>query len=179
MSKILLIFSHGDFPNSKVNRVLLDGVTEMPDLTVHNLNVRYPDFTIDVPHEQALLLAHDIIVLQFPMYWYSCPALMKHWIDLVWARHFAYGGGNHKLAGKTLACAISAGGSADDFQPEGFYGYRFEDFLPPFEISAKFCKMVYRPPFYILDALELTPAELQDHVDRYRGWLDELRTLSA
>lgn len=174
MSKILLIFSHGDFPNSKVNRALLDGIKGMSNLTLHNLNQHYPDFSIDVPHEQALLLEHDAIVLQFPMYWYSCPALLKHWIDLVWDRHFAYGGGIYKLAGKTLACAISAGGSPEDFRPEGFYGYRFEQYLHPFETSAKFCKMVYHPPFFILDALELTPATLQVEVDRYRVWLEEL-----
>jgi glutathione-regulated potassium-efflux system ancillary protein KefG len=52
----------------------------------------YPDFAIDIEAEQEkLLTAHDVIALQFPLYWYSTPALLKEWLDLVWLHGFAYG----------------------------------------------------------------------------------------
>ena len=41
--------------------------------------------------EQQRLADHDLIVLQFPLYWYTGPALLKEWLDLVWLQGFAYG----------------------------------------------------------------------------------------
>lgn len=144
-------------------------------VTCHILEEHAADFQFDIPKEQALLLAHDIIVLQFPMYWYSCPALMKHWIDEVWNQGFAYGDGNHKLAGKTLVCATTAGGKEADFLPDGFYGFSVDAFFRPFEVSAKFCQMNYKRPFVVYNALELTDAELAQHADAYVAWLKQLR----
>lgn len=48
---------------------------------------------IDTPYEQALLREHDVIVFQHPLYTYSCPALLKEWLDRVLSRGFASGPG--------------------------------------------------------------------------------------
>jgi len=48
------------------------------------------------------LLEHDRIVLQFPMYWYSMPPLLKKWLDDVLTYNFAYGSKGDKLKGKDL-----------------------------------------------------------------------------
>ena len=61
---------------------------------------RYPDFQIDVEHEQSALLAHDRVIFQFPMYWYSVPPLLKKWLDDVLTYGFAYGSSGDKLAGR-------------------------------------------------------------------------------
>lgn len=173
MSNVLITFAHGNFPASRVNRAMIDGISDLENVTFNNLDEHYPNFQFDVEREQALLVDHDKLVLQFPMYWYSTPALMKHWIDVVWAHKFAYGG-VYKLEGKTLAMAISAGGSTDDFTPDGFYGDHFETYLRPLEMSARFCKMKYQPPFAIFDTDNQSPESLEAHGVDYRQWLSSL-----
>ena len=51
----------------------------------------YPDFKIDVAEEQKHLAAADRIILQFPFYWYSTPALLKQWQDDVLTYGWAFG----------------------------------------------------------------------------------------
>ena len=51
----------------------------------------YPNFDIDVKTEQKILEVSDRIVLQFPIYWYQTPALMKQWFDVVFEYGWAYG----------------------------------------------------------------------------------------
>lgn len=45
---------------------------------MHELHQAYPDWQIDVAKEQQLIEAHDNIVLQFPIYWFSSPPLLKN-----------------------------------------------------------------------------------------------------
>ncbi len=66
---------------------------------------------INVKREQALLSEHDIIVFQHPFYWYSCPAIMKEWMDLVLEYGYAYGPEAHALNGKQWLSAITTGGA--------------------------------------------------------------------
>lgn len=65
--------------------------TQLSNVTVHDLYAHYPDFFIDIPREQALLREHEVIVFQHPLYTYSCPALLKEWLDRVLSRGFASG----------------------------------------------------------------------------------------
>jgi hypothetical protein len=72
-----------------------------------------------VRREQELLLAHDLIVLQHPLYWYSTPPLVKQWIDLVLEYGWAYGEHGIALRGKRLLSVISAGGSESSYGRSG------------------------------------------------------------
>ena len=56
----------------------------MEGVTFVDLYAEYPRFEIDVDREQARLLAHDVIVFQNPLFWYSTPAILKEWQDLFW-----------------------------------------------------------------------------------------------
>jgi len=107
-----------------------------PQARLHDLYETYPDFLLDVPAEQARLNAHEVIVLQFPLYWYSCPALLKEWIDLVWQHGYAYGHEGRALQGKTLACACSTGGRDSAYGPFGSNQFTIDEFLRPFEATA-------------------------------------------
>ena len=81
----------------------------LENVTINDLYEEYPDFFVDVNREQQLLLSHDIIVFQHPFYWYSCPALVKQWEDLVLQHGFAYGAQGSKLIGKWVFTGINAG----------------------------------------------------------------------
>lgn len=67
----------------------------------------------DVKIEQSKLLQADLVILQFPLWWGSFPAMLKGWIDRVCASGFAYGS-HRQLAGKRLLLSVTTGGAADE-----------------------------------------------------------------
>lgn len=92
-AKVLLLYAHPESQDSVANRMLLKPATQLSNVTVHDLYAHYPDFFIDIPYEQELLRQHDVIVFQHPLYTYSCPALLKEWLDRVLSRGFSSGVG--------------------------------------------------------------------------------------
>jgi hypothetical protein len=96
-SRVLILFAHPALEKSRVNRRLIAAVQDLENVTINDLYEQYPDFYIHVKREQELLLSHDVIVFQHPFYWYSCPALVKQWEDLVLQYGFAYGEYRHEL----------------------------------------------------------------------------------
>jgi len=155
-----------------VNRVLWSGTADLPGLTRHDLYETYPDFLVDTPAEQALLLAHEVVVLQFPFYWYSCPALLKEWIDLVWLHGFAYGHQGRALHGKTLAIACTTGGRDEAYGATGHNRFSMTEFLRPWEATAHLCGMQWARPYVVHGAAVLDEPALNEATDGYRRWLD-------
>jgi hypothetical protein len=76
-------------------------VSAIPDADLRSLYDRYPDFDIDIAAEQRALVNARLIVWMHPMFWYSVPALLKHWFDKVLAYGFAYGDGGTALRAST------------------------------------------------------------------------------
>jgi glutathione-regulated potassium-efflux system ancillary protein KefG len=147
--RILLLFAHPAFHKSRINRYMVQAARDIPGLTVHDLYEAYPDFHVDVPREQAALAEHEIIVFQHPFYWYSVPALLKEWEDLVLEYGFAYGAQGTALQGKWLLSAVTTGGSAAAYHVEGVNRYPVRQLLTPFELTARLCGMAYLPPFVV------------------------------
>jgi len=78
--RILILFAHPALEKSRVNCALVRQVQGLEAVTFHDLYEAYPDFDIDIQHEQELLVAHDVVVLQHPFFWYSTPAILKEWM---------------------------------------------------------------------------------------------------
>jgi len=175
ISRILVLFAHPALHKSRVNRVLVSAAREVEGVTVHDLYERYPDFDIAVAHEQELLLGHDVIVMQHPFFWYSVPAILKEWMDLVLEHGWAYGGQGAKLSGKRLMSAVSTGGGDVAYTPEGINRHTMREFLRPIEQTARLCKMVYLPPFLVQGTHRLSDEDIQSHAADYRRLLAALR----
>jgi len=148
-NKILLLFAHPAEQRSRANMELVKNIKQFEGVTIRDLYELYPDFLIDVAYEQELLLEHDVIILQHPFYWYSCPSITKEWMDLVLEHGFAYGDGGNALAGKKMMTAITTGGSEDTYAKDGVHAHDLRKFLLPFEQTAVFCGMEYLPPFVV------------------------------
>lgn len=173
---ILVLFAHPALQKSRVNRMLLDGIRGLPGVTLHDLYEAYPDFQIDVPREQELLRGHDLIVLQHPFYWYSCPALLKEWIDLVLQYNFAFGTEGRELEGKGWMHCLSTGGDTPSYQRDGMNRHTMGEFLVPFEQTARLCHMRYLAPFLVQGThRHLDPADIQPYAEAYRNLLEVLR----
>jgi glutathione-regulated potassium-efflux system ancillary protein KefG len=184
MAKILLLFAHPALEKSRVNRQLVRAVPDLPRLTFHDLYEEYPDFDIDVPREQQLLIDHDLIILQHPFFWYSTPPIIKQWEDLVLEHNWAYGSKGTALQGKKMLSLITAGGSDAAYQPEGYNRYTMRQFLIPLEQTAVLCRMTYLPPYLIHGTHRLTESEIEQEAGRYRRLLtmlhnDEIDLLAA
>lgn len=159
-----------------MNRRLLQAVTGIDAVTVHDLYEAYPDFQIQVKYEQDLLLAHDIIVFQHPFYWYSSPALLKEWQDLVLEHGFAYGHEGTALRGKKMFSAITAGGSEQSYCQEGYNRFSIRQLLAPFEQTARLCGMEYLPPFMVHGTHKLEDSrDIDKHAEDYRTVILALR----
>lgn len=152
MKKILVLFAHPKFERSKVNKALVEKIWKKEGVTFHDLYERYPDFNIDVFIEKKLLSEHDVIIWHHPLYWYSCPPLLKHWIDLVLEFNWAYGPQGNALQGKQAFNVITAGGTREVYCSQGNNNYSINEFLRPFEQTARLCQMDYFPPFGIMGA---------------------------
>lgn len=83
-------------------------------------------FSDDIVAEQKKLEWCDCLVLIFPLWWFSMPAILKGWVDRVMAMGYSYGGGtwydNGHFAGKRAMLAISTGGPEHVFTDRGING---------------------------------------------------------
>lgn len=175
MKSILILFAHPRFEHSRVNKALIEAASKVEGVTIHDLYEHYPDFNIDIVHEQELLFGHEVVIWHHPFYWYSCPPLMKQWIDLVLEYNWAYGPKAFALKGKTALNAITAGGTKDVYCHGGRNNYNVSEFLRPFEQTARLCEMEYLPPFAAMGSHKMTNATLQDYQQQYTRLLHELR----
>jgi glutathione-regulated potassium-efflux system ancillary protein KefG len=175
MKKILIIFAHPAIHKSRIHRRLTESLKNMRGITVNNLYENYPDFYIDIIQEQQLLIEHDIIVWQHPLYWYSSPAILKEWFDLVLQHGFAYGEKGRSLEGKQVLSVISTSGHKDVYTKEGRNRYTINEFLVPFKQTANLCRMEYLPPYVIFGSHSLTPPDIENHIANYKKLMTALR----
>ncbi|MGC1549718.1 MAG: NAD(P)H-dependent oxidoreductase, partial [Rhodanobacter sp.] len=110
----------------------------------------------DVAAEQAKLLWADLVIFQFPMWWFSMPAILKGWFERVYAYGFAYGVGEHSesrwgerygegmLKGKRAMLVVTTGGWADHYSERGING-PIDDVLFPIQHG-----MLFYPGFDVL-----------------------------
>lgn len=168
---VLLIVAHPAFERARVCPALVRAASEVEGVVLHDLYEAYPEFLIDVDAEQRRLVGHEVIALQFPFFWYSTPALLKEWIDLVLTHGFAYGGGGTKLAGKTLVCGLSTGGGPAAYGPDGGNRFTIAEFLRPLEATAHLCGMLWAEPTVVHGAAVLDDAHLDAAARAWAGRL--------
>jgi glutathione-regulated potassium-efflux system ancillary protein KefG len=173
--RILILFAHPAFHKSRVNKKMIAAMNDIEGITFINLYEEYPDFQIDIKKEQDLLLNHDIIIWHHPFYWYSAPAILKEWIDLVLQHGFAYGRMGTALKNKQVLSVITTGGRREAYQTDGFNQYTMRQFLVPFERTVTLCNMNYLPPFVVHGSHLLTEDEINSAARDYRKILISLR----
>jgi NAD(P)H dehydrogenase (quinone) len=115
--------------------------------------------TADITAEQEKLLWADAVILQFPLWWFSMPAILKGWVERVFAYGFAYGVGVHggdrwgdrygegTLLGRRALLSITIGGRAPHYTDRGVNG-ALDDLLFPIQHGILFYPgMDVLPPF--------------------------------
>ena len=158
MSKVIVYFAHPGQRYSHVNKAMQAEAKKVDEVTHVDLYAEYPRFDINQDREQQRLLDHDVIVFQFPLFWYSTPSILKEWQDLVLENGFAYGVGGDKLAGKRLLLAVSAAGPDDAYSTDGYQNFDLRTFLRPLEQTANLCEMIFLAPYVLYGSLKAVKA---------------------
>jgi NAD(P)H dehydrogenase (quinone) len=144
--------------------------------------------TDDVKAEQQKLLWADMLILQFPLWWFTMPAILKGWVDRVYARGFAYGVGEHSdkrwgdrygegvFAGKRAMLIVTTGGWQEHYSPRGING-PIDDLLFPINHG-----ILYYPGYDVLPPFAVYKSDRLDAVgfEAAAGQLRErMRTLAT
>jgi len=143
MKEVLIVSGHPNLDEESFsNRIILECLTNfLPKADIVRLDRAHTHYEFDISLEQERLKKADVIVFQFPMFWYGLPALMKKYIDDVFAHGFAYGSTGTYLKDKTLLVSFTTGGAESDYRYDGEQRYPIEDFLPFLKNLAWYCDM--------------------------------------
>ena len=174
MKKILILFAHPALQRSRINKKMIEVLNQFPDVTLNDLYENYPDLHIDIKREQELLLAHDIIIMQHPFYWYSTPAILKEWQDMVLQHGWAYGHEGQMLAGKTMMNVVTTGGPEKAYSQDGYNHFTMRQLFAPLEQTATLCRMRYLAPFVIHGTHRMDKETLNKHLVDYKTLLKSL-----
>lgn len=173
MHNVLVLAAHRTPDRSRINRTVINRLSSLKNITIHELIREYPDFRIDVEYEHRLLSVHQTVVLLFPFYWYSAPAILKEWQDAVLTPGFAYAGGT-ALKGKHLLVATSTGAGPEAYSAEGINKHSVEALLLPIENMAHRTGMIWHKPQLIQNVDNLDDGALAVETDNLITRLSQL-----
>ncbi|MFE3189563.1 NAD(P)H-dependent oxidoreductase [Nocardia sp. NPDC059240] len=144
--------------------------------------------TADVRGEHDKLLWADTVVFQFPLWWYTMPAILKGWVDRVFTYNFAYGVGEHNdikygerfgegtLAGRRALLSVTVGGPESHYAARGING-PIEDLLFPIQHGILYYPGIEVLPPFVLYRTDRMTAE--DFPDVAKAWEQRLLTLDS
>lgn len=125
--------------------------------------------TADVTAEQQKLQQADAVVIVFPLWWFSMPAILKGWVERVWAYGLAYGykdaGNTYRygeggFAGKRALLAVAVGGPEQDYGPRGINGDLDALLFPITHGTLFFPGMQVLPTFAVYDAVRVDQSRI-------------------
>ncbi len=144
----------------------------------------------DVSTEQEKLLWADVVIFQFPLWWFSMPAILKGWIDRVYAYGFAYGVGGSEgkqwdrygegtLKGRRAMLVVTLGGREPQYSIRGVNG-SIDDLLFPINHGVLYYPgMTVLPPLVVYQARRIQEEEYKKLCQVYEQRLLTLNTIES
>ena len=172
--KTLVILVHPNMENSRINKRWKEELEKYPDkITVNELYKNYPNWDIDIEREHELLLSHDNIIIQFPLYWYTYTPLLKKWLDDVLSYNWAYGN-EYNLKGKNIGVAISIGGFESDYSKTGSVKFSMDEILIHFKATVEYVKANLISHYFLFDTDNISDEELSENAGNYANHIFSL-----
>lgn len=136
-------------------------------------------FSEDIKDEQEKVTWADMIIVHSPIWWFSVPAILKGWFDRVFATGVTWGFGaiydKGLLRGKRAMLAITTGGPAELYQPDGAHKATIEDVLYPINHGTfYFCGMDVLPPFVAWSVFQAGDEGRKNYLKEYKQRLRNL-----
>lgn len=165
MKKVLVVSGHPDLKNNSItNKAAIEEYEKLlPGVEIDLLDQLYPDFQIDVAAEQEKMKNADVIVLQFPVFWYYTPALMQKWLEDVLLPGFAYGDDGDALKGKDFLISMTVGTPASEYGTN--VPILISDLPKTLESTAIYCGMNYAGEEHV-DNVSNIPGLSEDEKER-------------
>ncbi|EDR9797663.1 NAD(P)H-dependent oxidoreductase [Salmonella enterica subsp. enterica serovar Zongo] len=152
----LIILAHPNIENSIANKsIIAELQSRLADVEIRDIFKLNPNYRINEKEEQSALLRHDLIILQYPMYWYNMPAILKIWFDQVFTYQFAYGSKGDKLKDKSLLPSLTVGQPEQNFKQKDNLSL-MDNLLMPIQKTAHYTQMKYINPFILYDIATVT-----------------------
>lgn len=167
--KTLVVVGHPELADSASQTFFRAAANSLTGVVWHPLGVVFDRTT-----ERQALWAADRVILQFPLYWYSAPAILKRWLDLVWDTDLL-GPAGDRLADKQLGLVVTTGRALREFQPGESQEYTLPELLRPFQALARAAQMAYLPPFTIGQFAHLADRQRQVLLINYQQYLTAAR----
>ena len=161
--KTLVIVAHPQLDASTAQSFLKTAALADSAVIWHELTAPF-----DIAAEQKLLHSVDRIIFQFPMYWYSAPAILKQWLDEVWNSQLT---SNRLVKGRQLGIVVTVAHPATAFGPGASQEYTIAELLRPYQALAHATGMQYLPPLPIYQFAQQTEEEKQLLYIRYQQYL--------
>ena len=137
-------------------------------------------FARDVKGEIDKLRACDMLIMQFPLWWFSVPAILKGWIDRTYAVGAIY---DHEhfydrgyLVGKRAMLAVTMGAAETDMRGDGFHGDVLVNLWPIHNGCLYYIGMEVLPPFVAWAGTFGEEATQRRHLAAYRERLTALES---
>lgn len=132
-------------------------------------------FAPDIEGEMNKLFWCEALILQFPLWWFGLPAILKGWVDRVFALGRVYGGGRFYrtgvFAGKRALCSITIGGPPSMYGVDGVNGPLSTILYPIQHGILSFTGFTVWEPFLVHAPRQLGHEERRAHVQRYRNYV--------
>lgn len=162
------------------------GERKNPDYLVYALEQRhgYEAGTLaeDIRGEVAKLLWCDLLILNFPVFWFAPPAMLKGWIDRVLISGLTYGGTRFYdrggLVGKRAMVSLTLGGRPHMFGPDAIHGPLDDMLRPLLRGTLAYTGLTVLPPFVGWHVPYITQTERAQILVDYRRHLASLDTLA-
>jgi NAD(P)H dehydrogenase (quinone) len=135
----------------------------------------------DIQAEIEKLKWCDLLIFNFPMYWFSVPAILKGWIDRVFVSGFCYGGKRFYdqggLKGKKGLLAFTLGGREHMFGEDKIHGEMQTMLRPLLRGSMAYVGLTVLPPFIGWHVPYISDEDRQALLKEYREYLTKLDQL--
>lgn len=173
----LILSFHPDLGRSHANRAMLDAVKDLEGIAIVDLYGLYPTDEVNIAAEVQRLLSAKRLVLQFPVQWYSTPALLKTWQDSVLTQmyYLAYETQGQKLEGLPILIVATAGNTPEAYSETGVNLFPLEQLLQPLRATAHRCQWAWSDPFLVYQANTLPGSELDVVAAEYRARIEQFR----
>lgn len=176
--KTLVILAHPNLSESGSQQFLVNAIKDHKEVTVHHLDKEYPDGIINRQIEQELLQTHDRIIFQFPFYWYSAPAILKEWQDVVFAGVDFYQHEGTLLKGKEFGLVLTIGVKESDYRAGGREGFTIDELTRPYQAVARHMEMTYLTSFAIHQFAYLSESEKKQLLVNYQYYLTGIQPIT-
>ena len=147
MKKTLVVLAHPGMEKTSIaNKIIIEKIRTLAGVKIKDLYQEYPSFKFNIEAEQAALIEAELVIFQFPFYWYGVPGILKEWMDKVFTHGFAFGSTGDKLKGKQFLASTTVGGPEDAYKAGGYNNFPIVDLLKPLQQMASLTGMKYNTP---------------------------------